>query len=529
MTKSQNRSSIIERMKTVLIVVLTLLTILLLYFFWKDSSTDNSFELSPVMAILMGEDTYIPSVEDVIVPQEIVVNFKYQSGNYTVVDTGKEKYWNAAVGELQQFSRETNIQVKEIPKDQYDQIMEFRSIQFTFSYDIPFAEFCDRFQIRRFQGSDAVQNLSSMGYCADKNDSLFFYDRKNNKYYRMFVDKSKEKWKNGFDQMLDQIENGGDYVHYLPASSYMLGTDEKDPENNAFMPLHFTSNLKPFSYEPEFKTGETDKINDLAETFYGKNFDFIRRLTESQGTMIFMYGYGQKVLIAGTDGTLEYKEEASDDSSDQSFFGAMDTALRFVASHGSWYIDESSKEDPQIILKSAALLQKDKSKTYRFAFDMAIGDHPICIQKGYAVVIEVTGSQVTYYKRNMMKINAAEVLRNLKTEGETETVDAVNTIALNYDYISKFLIKQGIISANASSEKEDQKTPYLKDIVEAMSSIQTGYVKDQESDKVVPAWIVTFSNKDNSKKCNLYFNLYRKAKAEPIGYNGVNVRKSGGK
>lgn len=525
MTKSQNHSSLIERMKTMLIVVLTLSTILLLYFFWKDSSTDHSFELSPVVAILMGEELHVPSVEDVVVPQEIMVNFKYQSGNYTVVDTGKEKYWKKAVEELGQFSNENNIQVKEIPKDQYDQIMEFRSIQFTFSYDIPFAEFCDRFQIRRFQGSDAVQYLSSMGYCADKNDSLFFYDRKNNKYYRMFVDKSKEKWKNGFDEMLDKIENGGDYVHYLPASSYMLGTDEKDPENNAFMPLHFTSNLRAFTYAPEFKPGETDKINNLAETFYGKNFDFIRRLTESQGTMIFMYGYGQKVLIAGIDGTLEYKEEASDDTGEQSFFGAMDTALKFVASHGSWYIDEGAKEDPQVILKSATL-QKDKMKTYRFAFDIALGDHPICIQNGYAVVIEVTGNQVTYYKRNMMRVNSAEVLRNLKMEEETETVDAVNTIALNYDYISKFLMKQGIISASTSSGKDDQKTPYLKDIVDAMSSIQTGYVKDQTSDKVVPAWIVNFSNKDNTKKCNLYFNLYRKAKAEPIGYNGANGRKS---
>lgn len=413
-----NHGRFMERIKTILIVVLTLTTILLLYFFWKGIPGTEPFQFKNVADLVRGEE-YVPEISQVLLPREITVSFVDDKGSYTSVEDGKRQYWNQAISELKLFGKETNVRVQELsdsqlsPREAYQRAMRKRSIQFSFSYDIPFGDFCDAYGIKRFSGSEMIQSFTSIGYSTyyDQDKSLLFYDGKNDKYYRIFADKDKNKEKensiNGFLEMIDEIQNGGDYIPYYPVSSMFLGEDTQ-VENNAFMPLTLQSKARAFHCTQEFSQDDVQKIDELAETFFGKNFDFIRRITESQGTLIFMYGYGQKVLTVNMDGTLVYKEEISEEGySEQNFFDSLDTALTFVAAHGTWETDEGGKENPQTVLRDVTSRESGRKKIYSFTFETEIGGQQLHAENGNAAVVEVCGSQVIYYSRN--KIGRAHV------------------------------------------------------------------------------------------------------------------------
>ena len=62
------------------------------------------------------------------------------------------------------------------------------------------------------------------------------------------------------------------------------------------MPLAYKTTLNTISCFPEFDRSDEAAIKEFSQKFFGQSFDFVRRIEESNGTLIYMYGYGQKVL-----------------------------------------------------------------------------------------------------------------------------------------------------------------------------------------------------------------------------------------
>jgi len=493
-----SKPRMIEKAKNFSLVVLFISTVLLLYFFWGNISFD---ELKSPSTQVVGE---VPDTVNLLKPEQITVNFG--ADNYTILPPGDIWYnqsdeVDSFVEELDRFGPAENILVEGITYDQYQKVMKLKSIWAEFSYNIPTSDFCSKFNMTKPQSYDAIETITAIGYStADLGNSLYIYDGKNQNYYRLVAEVSKDSVnKTGnteFPDLINSIEEEG-YNIYYPISSY-LGV-----KNDTLVPLSLEANLKSFPFRQDTYSYQTEKISAIAEQFFGGNLDFVRTIVEESGTIIYMYGYGQNVLIVNTDGSIEYKEEQTGNNVGQSFSEAMDTAMEFIASHGSWESLEGAKLTPYI---KDVVLNPNKEEGYRFIFGMEVDGNRLYYAEGYPLIVDVIAGQVTYYKRQIIDFDQEDI-EAIETASAEDAFSAVNLIAQNYKYIYDILFQAGEIKATADQAE------MFESIASLVNSMETGYVKldNEEITEIQPVWVVALKNGSE-----VYFDLYT---ADPIGYS----------
>jgi hypothetical protein len=397
---------------------------------------------------------------------------------------------------LRQFGPAENVRAEEITEEQYRQVMTLEFIRAEFNYNIPTADFCRNFRIQKSQGYDVIETVTAIGYSSVQGgNSLFVHDGKNNKYYRLVAGTGDSGGGTAFPALLASIA-AEEYTIYYPASRY-LGV-----ENTTLVPLSVKAGLVQVPFLQEVYPHQTEKISAIAEQFFGGNFDFVRNITEENGTVIYMYGYGQNVLIVNTDGSIEYKEGQLENVSGQSFSDALETAVSFVANHGSWEALGAAGLTPYL---KAVVRDPDSADGRRFIFGVELSGSQVCYEDGDPIVVGVTSGQVTYYKRHLISIDP-QSLQPTETIPAEDAFSAVNLIAENYRYIYDILLSAGNIQPAA-----DQ-TEMFETVAALVKDMKTGYVKPtgEAVPNLQPAWIVEVGN------AVIYFDLYT---AEPIGYS----------
>lgn len=482
----------IERMKSVLLVALFISAMLLLYFFWENPALP-SFRLSQVST----EDAQqAPTVNEVIRPQQVNVNFG--TGGSTVTTYDHQNSWLQCLLTLRQFGKAGDLTSETITKDQYLQIMQFRSICYKFHYSMPLDSFCDEYNIKKEDSLSPIKTFSMIAYSAGSPESLFIADEKTGQYYRLVSPKNKAS----LESVIAAIEQDS-YIAYYPIGTF-LGTT-----NQALMPLAYKTTLNTISCFPEFDRSDEAAIKEFSQKFFGQSFDFVRRIEESNGTLIYMYGYGQKVLTFA-NGNVEYKESTDTEGSRQTYFQALKTVLQFVSSHGGWEPFEKTDLSPS--LRYSEAIEKDKMSGFRFVFGIKTSGEDLYYDNGDCITIEIINGQVTNYIRDMIKINQQDVAQN---PGKMrETFAPVNMLAQNYMYIYSLLLAEGY------TFKQKQGDALFDEVSNQIDQIQTGYVRTSPKDgpgqlKLIPAWIVTINN------MNIYFDLYD---ASPLGYAKIGVK-----
>lgn len=483
----------IERIKNISIVALFFSTVLLLYFFWGNISFDR-------IGLTSSSDTdNIPETVSMVKPDKVIINFG--GNNYTVISAGAELWYSPGDGdsmvrELDRFGQSGDILVEEIAYDKYQTVMNYRSIWAEFLYDIPMADFCANFSIKKPSGYDAIENVTEVGYSTAVEKSIFIYDGKNHKYYRLVADRGQE-YNADFTKLISRVESQG-YTGYFPISNY---AGEGVQNSTLLVPESIETNLAEFAFRQDTYPYETAKITSIAQNFFG-NLDFVRTITEDKGTVIYMYGYGQNVLIINTNGSIEYKEEQVSDNSQPGFLEALDLAVQYVADHGSWESFGGAELTPY--LKDVAV-NPNKKKGFQFIFGMEVNGNRLFYEDGDPIVVTVTSGQVTYYKRNMIDFDQ-EALAAMETYSPGDAYSSVNLIAQNYQYIYNVLLQTGMISTSVGPEN------MFETIAAMVTNMQTGYLRlaDTGVTEIQPVWIVSVEDVD------IFFDLYT---AQPLSYS----------
>lgn len=484
----------IETIKNVLIVVLFFSTMLLLYFFWENPMI-NSLNLTEIISEQEGEID-IPSSQDVTKPLNTVANLG--GGEYTTIHYEKHEAWNQCIQAFNQFGEKETVVVEKITKEQYTQVMEFRSIKFNFHYNIPFDSFCKLYEIPKGEEFSGIEHVASISFSTGSPESMFIYDSVNDTYFRLISD-SKEHIQL-LDDLISSIEEGGYVINYSIGT--LVGTG-----NQTVMPLSLNSKLAELSYDPEIEIWETENIRKLAQSFFGESFDFVRRIEESKGSVIYMYGYGEKVLTVTKNMGIEYKEKENSTGNQIDYFEALELALEYVGSHGGWETYEGAETVPYV--KQATIIEGENNKGYRFVFGMEIDGKNVYYENSEAIVIEVIGNQTTYYKRNLIEIDNNEIEMNSSVTAR-EAYSAVNMLASNYKYIYSILTDEGYVFNTMEEEV------LFETVSNLIEYVEEGYAKPRlvegEETELIPAWIVKVGD------VMIYFDLYN---AKPIGYTNM--------
>ena len=481
----------IERMKNTLIVALFISAMLLLYFFWENPILPT-FNFPGIIS--EETEAVVPSVTEVIQPEQVAINFG--TGASTVISYLEQDSWNQGILALRHFSNADDLSAESITKEQFEQIMAFRSVRIAFLYPLPFDSFCQEYAVTKGQALTSVKAFTTIGYSAGSPESLFLADEESGTYYRLISPSNK----NSLEALIKETEEK-EYAAYYPIGTF-LGTS-----NQTVMPLAFQSTLDTVSCLPEFDRREETEIRGFAQKFFGESFDFIRRIEESKGSRIYMYGYGQKVLTIFPDGSAEYKEDLASTGSEQTCFEALRSVLQFVASHGGW--EPFEEMSIAASLRYAEAIEKDKLPGYRFVFGVKFEGQDLFYESGDILTVEIINGQVTYYKRNLITINP-------DGDGESggdgrETFSPVNMLAQNYQYLYSLLLSEGY------TFKEKDSDALFDEVSNRIDQVQTGYVRQADGEtpgkiELTPAWIVMIDD------LQVYFDLYD---ATPLGYANI--------
>lgn len=473
----------IEKIKTTLVVVLFMITILLLYFLWGSNTlSKNFFEPNDNQLVTNEID-----VQKFIKPFRVQINFG--GSNYTVLYSGIDELLNQYIESIKP-KEEENIKIEEISKDKWDEILSMKSVRFDYDYNVPFVALKGILGTTKIPGDAIIETVSQAVYSKADVKSHFIYDGKNDRYFRIIFEHE-------HTEILDSISKieEKDYDIYHPIKKY-FGKD-----NNNLMPFKLKNNMEVVQCEQEIQSYESDTINILAEIFFRESFDFVRKIIEHNGTVIYMYGYGEKILTVSDKGYLEYKEEIDIDNHENSdYTEALSIALSYVSNHGNWQTLKGTEIYPY--LKESRKVTRVNQKGYKFVFGYRINGYPVYYEKDEAIEVEVIGKQVVYYKRFIL--NQKDTLQYLTNDNDEDIKDKIiptNIILTNnYETLKEIFIQNGYDFSDQTYEQ------ILNEMVSMIQRVDIGYYlsdKTQETSNLnlIPSWVFT------TDKFKIYFGI----------------------
>jgi len=486
MNQIRNKN-LIENIKSIILVVLFLSTILLLYFFWEDAPFEHFTQKEDFM------QHEVIKFDEILQPNRMMACLGGES--YAIV----ENAFYPMIQSLESYSKNQNLWMEEITESQYKDSLTYPSLKAVFDYYVPFAAICEVFQIQKISGSDGVDALSEMAFSEAYPKIIFLFDQRNNKYYTIQGDSG-----NDFSSLSNIIVGAsGSSTTYFTLKLNFGGL----VHNQTLIPDSLESDLYDFASTPEFTAGNDEKVERVAKSFFSNNFDFVRKIEEQDGTVIYMYGFGKIVLIVGKNGTFEFKREDDEKSpAPGRYLEALDKTLNFIAAHGAFETLEGTDYEP--CLKKVILIDAGVKKGYRFIFGLSVNNHELFYQNGEAVTVDVIGGKVTYFKRDLICYDADQI--GSKAGNFREICSGMNVLAQNVGYINDILYRMNVLDTDHSGLTVEE---ILFVLAEQVDRLDYGYVRledEKERAMIRAAWILTIG------QLEFYFDL---DDGTPIGYS----------
>ncbi|MDR0570083.1 MAG: hypothetical protein LBG71_02520 [Clostridiales Family XIII bacterium] len=475
----------IERVKSIAIVVLVLNTILLLYFYWSNPAAD----VKQALSALSAETPPPVAVRDILRPERITLNFGGE--NYTVFDADAgiwESVGKSPAGfieEMRDMASGESMALGVISRRDYGEVMKARSIQADFAFSIPFSEYCAEYGLTQLGRTGGIDSFTTVAYSTASPESFFVCDKLSGKYYRLSTSRARNS---GLEALISRAE-GLNNASYYPLRTY-AGID-----NDVMLPLDMKIVLPETSYR-DYAVGyagtrDGDLTTDMARAYFGESFDFTRKLTEADGSIVYMYRYGEKVLSM-RDGVFEYNATA-DAYGSGGFFQDLRIALDFLARCGApWRGDGAAADRNGIYLKAAG--PNPDNGAYRFLFGLTRDGWRVSYENSEPFLVEVRGQRATYARLDLILCSPSPP-KPLK-----DAAAPFDVLVANYAYIFDDLAKNGPLRQEADISTLDPFTA----VMERTRDVRAGYLRpdDGSSGELAAVWVFDIDG------LPYYFNLY---------------------
>lgn len=507
----ENRKQAIENIKNVIMVVLFISAILLLTFFWKDFSINDLNNLHFGINTV-EEDTFQPEIQELLVPAQIetgfgngmntVVSYDHELAPELVIsmpenDTQKENtavtendqdqtlsskntIYNTILAAVEHYLTGTDLIVEKIEKTQYDEVMSYRSLTAVFDYDIPFREYLLINDLTVAGGIDQIKNITKIGFSSASSENMFIYDDSVDAYYRIVNnDKAVSEYMSAaIIDISESIEQEGNATYYSIQS--LAGT-----QNNNLMPLYLDSSLGEVAIREAFNISRASSVSRMEQLFFPNGLDFVRKITENKGSLLYMYGYSEKVLMLDENGSISYKEELETKAySEVSFTAALETAIEYITSHGGWRTLYSDSMRPYI---ADCKVKTDPSQGYR-SYDFTVGmmfeGTPVNYASGDMIRVCVYGDQITSYYRDIIIPEHSESIEVWTAK------DAINIVTDEHVAICEILEEHSKAQGDAEQAQKYAGENKFEEMMQNTDSIRLNYLRDSSGhpSSLIPVW-----------------------------------------
>ena len=205
--------------------------------------------------------------------------------------------------------------------------------------------------------------MTSIGFSPVSSENLLIRDRNTDIYYRITV--SDESVAAELGEEVSAFITSMEESDYIP---YYYIADIVGVENDALMPLSMSSDLTEMKGTKEFSISDQAQANKIAAGFFASGLDFVRKITENKGSLLYMYGSSQSLIMEG-NGTMRYSETFDPSIYRQlGFYDSLENAVEYVSTHGKW--ESLYRNGCQPYLKMAYPITNSQNSGYHFVFGM---------------------------------------------------------------------------------------------------------------------------------------------------------------
>ncbi len=268
----------------------------------------------------------------------------------------------------------------------------------------------------------------------------------------------------------------------LPAYKVENG---KELYNQVLIPKFSLPMILPVKVEPEIALADVDALRNLARNVFGNRLDFVQEARDVNGSMVFLYGYGDKALRVSKEGIIEYSERFRDQLKDSiGLIESLQSALSMLEKIGG-PINE-------IYLNSIEQISKEGVSGYRFEFGYRIDNYSVISIEGYnGASVEVYGGVVKSAYRNVYKYNSFKALTNEQTSSlETDDAQFFNMISQKDNFT---VIEKNYYRDLSVEEVPPQSIESGQAVLNSLQDVYVGFYYDKE-DKMLPGVVLQFGS-----------------------------------
>lgn len=305
---------------------------------------------------------------------------------------------------------------------------------------------------------------------------LFLYDGISNQYYSIRSTFQIHDLK----PLIDLIK-GEDYIEYRTiAERFSLEKTVSDKNNQ------YNYTLFPFEYSqivPEYELVASDMPdeNQVLKAVFGSQMNFVKMLEDVNGSKIFMYGYGDKILTLHPTGSIQYRAKSQNQGGSAiKLSEAVGVAIQAIEKFGA---------QNESIYLSGIDGSKAGEGEWTLSFGYHIGSYRL-VDEGMdarPIVVKIVGREVSEIRLNTVGLNAIPYYRDSK---EMYRVDLC--IEDNFEEVSSYYFKDQKLP-----EEVTDPLSYFYRIYSDIEGIDMRYYQISRQNKVVfiPVWQVVIAQR----------------------------------
>ncbi len=472
-----------EMLKTLTLSILVIISIVLIQRLWFPSPIDTlktKFEIH--------KNSHVTAVEErknIISPKTITVSFgagDRTKNYYTVLTADDMDYvWEQSRDILKDFFSK-DPQITRIGYDAYVQANTLKSVELEFGDNIPAILIASIFDSLDNNIVKNIRTIKKISVPAFNQGVIYITGNGEDEIYEISLhDYEENTVLIGF---IDELEDT-DYIKYHPICSLF---DELD-EGHTVVPINYTLNTEQILVESEIDTEKETALRRRSKSFFDGNFDFVKTIKETSGSVVYIYGYGERSLRISNKGILEYKEEIRNISSTD-ILTSLDVAIDFIYKNGGF--------PENTYLEGIRVITNDRNKGYQFLFGYRIGGLPVEFNRDvieYPLKIEVYGNKVKVYRNLIRRAVGVQEINHQQDILYFPNIIEKNIGHLELQYSDD---EKRLWSKMADEEKILQ---ILKDI-EEVRLVYFDAVEKRGIQSLKPGWMIKFKNS------TFYFDSY---------------------
>ena len=205
--------------------------------------------------------------------------------------------------------------------------------------------------------------------------------------------------------------------------------------------------------------------------------------SDIDGSVVYLYGYGDRALKIGTDGVIRYKNlfEKTPNTSPVSFKEGLAVAVKELQNYGElpkgYYLSE---------YKESKDAEGNNIKHYGFSYEME--NLPVFLgsdNRGQSMTVEITENQVTNVERKLSNYVSTFSIGEIWDE----PMNVLSLVELNYDILSENFVNTDYkpkASANPDEEKDVNLAFEILQNIKAVEMVY--YLNVSQSESLIPAW-----------------------------------------